>query len=118
MRLTRGTTDDMIHLASYCPPQQWLFHPIRGLFSTSMTDRIYEYVKRSMDGDYLRIACNIFFSVCISPPCECPCLCISLRMYVPSCAFPSVFITLHMHVLVRVCPTVFMFLSVYNRPCV
>ena len=31
------------------PPHPWIFHPIRGL---STSNRIDEYVQRSMDGDY------------------------------------------------------------------
>ena len=37
------------------PPHPWIFHPIRGL---STSNRIDEYVQRSMDGDYPRVACN------------------------------------------------------------
>ena len=37
------------------PPHPWIFHPIRGL---STSNRIEEYVQRSMDGDYPRVACN------------------------------------------------------------
>ena len=33
------------------PPHPWIFHPIRGL---STSNRIDEYVQRSMDGDYPR----------------------------------------------------------------
>ena len=38
------------------PPHPWIFHPIRGL---STSNGIDEYVQRFMDGDYLRVACNI-----------------------------------------------------------
>lgn len=62
-----------------------------------------EYVQRSMEGDYSRVARNIYFSVCMSfrlrmyaspyiclsvcislPPCVLPSMCMS-----PSCARPS-----------------------------
>ena len=48
-----------IPFSSPPPPFQyywpWIFHPIRGL---STSNRIDEYLQRSMDGNYPRVACN------------------------------------------------------------
>ena len=77
------------------PPHHWIFHPIRGFFFKSTSNRIKEYVQRSMDGGYPQIAYNIFSSVGMSfrvyvPPCKCLSAYISLQAYVPSCQFSSI----------------------------
>lgn len=97
------------------PLSMLLAHPTHEVFSTSMSNRIDEYVQRSMERDYPRVARNIYFSVCMSvrlrmyaspyvspslrvyhPPCVCP-----LRVHVPPCACSF-----------RVCPAVCMCPSV------
>ena len=53
-----------VYFITLCSPLSPIFmllaHPTRGFFSTSTSNRIDEYVQRSMDGDYPRAACNKF----------------------------------------------------------